>query len=1300
MGAGEIDSLEIKVQANAQKANQSLDALVGKLDRLTTSLGRVNGNSIISLSNGVQRLANSMQSMKNIGTADFTRLAKNISKIGEIDSASLGKAASSIHRFTNSLAKLDTVKVSDNATQIGQLANGIKQLGYSSATKAIDNIPKLASAMRQLMSELSKAPKVSNNLIQMTNALAKLARTGASSGRAANSLSKSLNAYTASTHMASKGSFNLSAAIGKVYATYWLLFRAFGKIKDAIDISSQLTEVQNVVDVTFGNMSRKVEDFAKTSIEQFGMSELSLKQYASRFQAMGSAMGISGSSIGSANSFLNKQTKGYVGLSKSMSDVSLNLTKLTADMASFYNVDQKDVAEDLESVFTGMTRPLRQYGLDLTEATLKEWALKNGLDADIKSMSQAEKTMLRYQYVMANTGAAQGDFAKTANTWANQTRILKQNFEQLASVIGGVFINSFKPLVSALNAAMSHVIAFAETISNALGKIFGWKYESGSGGIASDFGDAADSADDIAGSTGQAAKNIDKMKAGLRAFDELKTISKKDDSSGSESGGSGGANASGGQWVKQDSIFDDYKSSIDSLYGLGEYIGQTLTNELNGINWDSVYEGASNFGKGLANFLNGLISPELFGATGRTIASALNTAIYAALSFGETFDFYDFGVSIATGINNFFETFDFGSLAKTLNTWVDGLEDAIAGFLKTVKWSDILKKVGTFLGDLELDTIAVILGALLLKNKSGQLLGGSWLASQIAAKLGITNGQLLLYTRLFISVGAITWSFANHARGWIDSFKKWWSETSVGSSHIGYDEEGNEIEVHLSLKATIDRMKTQISEKVKKDWSNLGDTIKDFFTTKSRYNQVFDDEQTASETSGRTESASRYPEGYGKKLIDLEKNKGTMPASEYERQKEEIKKEMQKVDREVSKAALEDKSKSGTDWTEIGRNIVNGITYGIQLESLATNPGTLIFDAFVNSICEVFGIHSPAKNMEPYGKNILLGLVKGFSNSESEFATAISNWWENSVKPWFTKEKWKELGANAKDGLASKWNEFVAWWKQSGAYNWLTNNVKPYFTKEKWVEVSKGIKSGLQSKWDEFSTWWKQGGANKWLESSVKPWFTKEKWASFSGGIKSGLSSKWSEFTSWWKSDGFAKWWNGVKWNFSKEKWTFGGISSGLKAAWNNAIAGIKVIWNNFAKWLNEKLNFKWDAVNIGGKEIIKSGNIRLGRVPTFSTGGFPEDGLFMANHRELVGKFSNGRTAVANNDQITQGIAAAIYPAVYNAVSAAIKNNGGSSTGTPEIRVFVGNRELTDIAIEGINERTRRTGRTPIVLA
>lgn len=174
-------------------------------------------------------------------------------------------------------------------------------------------------------------------------------------------------------------------------------------------------------------------------------------------------------------------------------------------------MEQSDVARNLQAVFTGETEPLRKYGLDLTQATLKEWAMKQGLDADISSMTQAEKTMLRYQYVMATTAAAQGDFARTSDTWANQIRILKQSFEQLAAIIGGALINAFKPFVRTLNAVMQKVIAFATTVTNALGSIFGWKFEISAGGLADDWSDAAGSAADIADSTGQAAKNVEKM---------------------------------------------------------------------------------------------------------------------------------------------------------------------------------------------------------------------------------------------------------------------------------------------------------------------------------------------------------------------------------------------------------------------------------------------------------------------------------------------------------------------------------------------------------------------------------------------------------------------------------------------------------------------------------------------------------------------------------------------------------------------------------------------------------------------
>ena len=805
---GTVDSLDILISAQATKANSEIDRLISKLGTLNTSLAGINGSGLTGLANGVNRLSNSMQNMKSVGTADFTRLAKNVQKITQIDTAGLNKTASALFQISRGFAQLNKVPASGSAKQLGDLAKGISQLGYKSATKAIENIPKLATAMKDLMGTLSKAPKVSQNLINMTNALANLARTGASSGRAANSLASALNTYSSSTSNAAKKSFSLASAIGKVYATYWLLFRTFGKIKEAIDLSSDLTEVQNVVDVTFQDMAYKVEDFAKTSIKQFGMSELSVKQYASRFQAMGSAMGITGESVESANKFLNEQTNGYIELGNSMSDVSLNLTKLTADMASFYNVEQKDVAQDLESIFTGQTRPLRTYGLDLTEATLSEWAMKRGMDANISAMSQAQKTMLRYQYVLSNTTAAQGDFARTSDTWANQIRILQEQFKRFAVVIGTGFINAFKPFVRTLNAVMERVIAFSQNVLNALGQIFGWKFEISGGGIADDFGDAAESASDLSDGIGKAADNAKKLKTITLGIDEL-NINAPDDATGTASGGgSSGAGAAGGDidrltttMTRTDSMIEAYKSNIKSLYGLGQYIGATLTNTLASIPWDNVYDGARNFGTGLANFLNGLITPALFSNVGQTIAGSLNTAIYSALSFGQTFDFYEFGQSIASGINTFFETFDFASLAETLNVWADGILEGIKGALENLNFDAAYQKIKDFFENLEFDTVAVIIGALTIKKIlafHGIKLVKSFLegkiASAIAGGLSVKvpsiniKGVKLLGGSLLKTIGgvaAVIGGAVASVAAFFDMWKNGWSVLSEIVKDIG-----------------------------------------------------------------------------------------------------------------------------------------------------------------------------------------------------------------------------------------------------------------------------------------------------------------------------------------------------------------------------------------------------------------------------------------------------------------------------------------------------------------------------------
>lgn len=647
------------------------------------------------------QLANFVKGMNSVGgltfdTSGLTNTINAISKLGTKMSNNatnnLPTISAQMQNFVRQMNKIGSLKF-DN-TQFTQLVTSISRLGSVASGRAVENIPKLATNLNVLFTTLSKAPNVSQNIIDMTNALANLARTGSSSGRAASSLSSTLGFYDKSAKKSKSSTLSLASAFGKLYASYWLVFRGISKLKSAMNISSALTEVENVVRQTFGNYESLIQDFTKTSIQNYGMSELTAKQVASRFQAMGTAIGYS-------------QGK--------MADMSLTLTKLTGDLASFYNEEQEDVARRLQAIFTGETEPLRRYGLDLTQATLKERALKEGLDADIKSMSQAEKVMLRYQYVLQNTAMANNDFSRTADTWANQVRVLKQSFEQLASIIGGALINAFKPFVRTLNSVMQKVIQFATTVTNALGSIFGWKYEVSVGGIADDW---SSSMEDFADSEDDATSSAKKLKNTLLGFDEINALTDNtDSSSGKGNGGTGniGGGDTGGL-VPTDTIFKKFKSDIPDLFSLGEYISKALRNALAGIDWDSIYDKARNFGRGLAEFLNGLIRPDTFYQVGRTLANSLNTVVYGALEFANTFDWSNFGKSIAEGINGVFLNWDAKSTAQMINKWVQGLFTTLVDALTHIKWGTIAKRIGEFLSNLEIKTVAIIIGAMTIKK--------------------------------------------------------------------------------------------------------------------------------------------------------------------------------------------------------------------------------------------------------------------------------------------------------------------------------------------------------------------------------------------------------------------------------------------------------------------------------------------------------------------------------------------------------------------------------------------------------
>lgn len=337
--------------------------------------------------------------------------------------------------------------------------------------------------------------------------------------------------------------------IGKILAGAFAVAKIVQFGKECIELGSDLSEVQNVVDVTFGSMAEDVNEFAKTAITQLGLSETSAKKYTSTMGAMLKSMGLS--------------VPQALEMSKAM-------TALSADMASFYNLDAETAFEKIRSGISGETEPLKELGINMSVANMQAYALSQGITKAYSAMTQQEQALLRYNYLMSVTADAQGDFARTSNQWANQTRILAEQFNALKAEIGQGLIAAFTPVIKALNFLVAKLRVAAGYFRAFMELIFGKQSVSGSSGMADvsestdSIADSADSASDAVGGIGDAAQAAGKKaKGALASFDELNQLSLADSSSSSGSNGSSGT---------------DLGSSIANMGGAVEVdLGETIT---------------------------------------------------------------------------------------------------------------------------------------------------------------------------------------------------------------------------------------------------------------------------------------------------------------------------------------------------------------------------------------------------------------------------------------------------------------------------------------------------------------------------------------------------------------------------------------------------------------------------------------------------------------------------------------------------------------------------------------------------
>ena len=725
-GGMEKFSNSIKTMGDVNYKGSGLNAVINSINRLskadissfdTGKLGEIitklSGLSAIpDVSSNVNRFVNSIAKLAGAGqnianvSAELPSLGSSLKLIAE-SFASVGEISDPVNRFVQSIAQLSSAgsKIGQTTSQLGTLAREV--LSFFDAMK--------------------NAPKISENTIRMTEALAQLANAGGKVNSATNSISGAFSKLSSVTsnlgNIVSKTSSKIGTGIKSIIGWFQRLGNSSSGIKtasfnlgnllktaigfnairglanlgkSAIGFGSDITETENVVDVSFGSMADEAYKFASTAKEQFGLSELAAKQYSGTMMAMMKSSGVA---------------------QHAASKMSISLAGLAGDIASFYNIDTDTAFQKIRSGISGEIEPLRQLGINLSVANMEAYALSRGITTSYNAMSQAEKVALRYNYLMSVTGDVQGDFVRTSGTWANQVRLLTLNFQSLSAVIGQGLIAGILPAIQALNALMSKLMQAANAFRNFMYVLMGKKLkgsQSGVSDIVSNLGGIEAAGDDASSGLDDATSSAKKLKKALSVlpFDQLNQLTDNSDNSGtaSKSLGSGLGDLANSFSGIQDSLdevltvdetpINKWAAKIRKAFLAKDWegVGTTIADMLNlgmkkvynVISWNNVGPKITKFTNAFVKAFNSLNTRLDFDSLGRTIGTGISTAVNTLnqLIGDGGIDFGSIGRNIGDGLIGALDEIDWTNLGELLGNKFMISWKMLSGFVRKMSEED------------------------------------------------------------------------------------------------------------------------------------------------------------------------------------------------------------------------------------------------------------------------------------------------------------------------------------------------------------------------------------------------------------------------------------------------------------------------------------------------------------------------------------------------------------------------------------------------------------------------------------
>lgn len=1266
---------------------------------LATKLSGVSAieSTVTRVVGSLARLSNSGQYIGNV-TTEFPILGEQVVKL-------VGKLSS---------ANAIDISITKVVEGIAKLANAGKRVG-----ETVANLDKLGNGVMNLLKKLQNAPQINSNVANTIQGLGNLASSGSRistvSDRASTSTKKLGNALSSlkdklkSAHKSSKG---FVSSIGMFYAKFFLVIRAVKKFGQAIGSAQDYIEEFNYFSVALDKVGKdsanqfkkagynSAEEYAGSFRKRFGKLQKQLTGYdvdtktGDATNTFSHNLGLDLTEVMNYNAAIAQITNSAGMLGETSIATSKALTMLSADWASLANLDTADVMQNFQSGLVGQSRALYKYGIDITSAGLAQTAMNHGVTESIKNLSQQSKMQLRVLTMLEQSKVAYADLARTINQPANQLRMLQAGFKKLSLTIGSLFMPIVQKVYPYINAMVMVLQDFAQWVAKLAGIKLGDTDGSRKTPEAPDYSDAADDTDKVAKNMDKTAKKTKKAADNLQGFDIVNKLQDNSDSDSDDDDDDKNANIDLSKDISDalknyekiwDNAFKSNQNKAVELYkkmkkaildawkggdftSLGSALANWINKGMRSIPWTKIKKTTKKIAKSLATFLNGFVKDLDWTKLGENFSEGLNTWFETSYTFFKTFDWLKFGQSIKEGITAAINNFDGDLAGKSLGAKLRGMIQFAFGVMVDFPYKNLGKKIGDYINGF-LEEMGEV-------RKNTGLTGWQELGKTISD--GITG----ILDTIDTALSTVNWSEVGKAIGDFLSEIEW-GKTLLKVGKIIVKGLFNALKVAISafirdplgiaFKLSTVLIGVFAYKKLKTLWKSLKIVFSDGISN-SLISAKINSKGLTDKFSGL---GSKMGRAMGVALVAAYgwwENSITAGGDA----KGNVKRYASGTDdksmllKEV--VQMMDKFGYGSNTNTVDR-LVGRLNKKLESGEISEKTIRKALDKDYKTMTNKQSVQSAADFLDLLGEskgNVATKIDRG-KKELNDYKPIITQTTKYSKAVDTLNKKMKKLGISSsesksiQDKLKKALEDGEITWeyykkitdknyKSTDALKKKIDSLKPKSVKVK-AETSGGDDvDSLQGKVN--------GLQGKTITAGVKTFGIKNL-----GDLSVAMKTMKNRDINVNIDPKLRKgWYNAVKTQLQQKKFSLNvnasinNVTEGKLKSSVKSMDGRKV---NYGK-LTAAINNAKNRVTIGQqgqifvshaeKSLIKMLKKYGLNYETYANGGFPEDGWFRASHGEMMGKFDNGKSVVANNKQITTGISEAVAPAVYAATKAAIK--------------------------------------------